>query len=504
METDNDEKELEKMVLSGINRMGVLYNKERIEYPEKYSFTYQNDYYMFQHKITIDNGFYRYIFSTATKSNNFLSTREFVIKTVLIDLCYGKFNTTQVSGEPYLESFHRKNKSGNYTPRHARRKLNEEFKNLAIPIDHIDSDERKKGYKTAFRLKSEEISRDEQLKIPNEMWGNEVNNLLAISKSSSEMTQSILLKEIFPERWIDLKKMQKTMLETLSSLDEEIKNSNYFKLLYLEIKKFSPIFIILSNHVNSICEINWFMKKKEGKRKILLENSYKSEITSSDIIETMLIMKECDLKSSEIITIMRPVVGALLFYKYNDAAEKLSKTLLEMCDNDKLKSEILIEYSVVLRDTKKYKEMLNVLNSGSNFEGPVNLFTITLIKIRHAEALFFNGNDEMAVRELEEIFNERNKFVGSYTPYNKLRDNVIEYVLREKFPVNYTMPFRVSILINLIYASSRIENYCLKKKYLEELLYNEQGYFQDPESNEEFIKFHSIYNETIFLCDKLK
>jgi hypothetical protein len=77
-----------------------------------------------------------------------------------------------------------------------------------------------------------------------------------------------LIREIFPERWVELTEMQKKMLSILSSGLIEDKNG-YFPALREELENFSPYFIILYNHINSICEIYWFMGKDQGKGSLL-------------------------------------------------------------------------------------------------------------------------------------------------------------------------------------------------------------------------------------------
>jgi len=208
---ESSKENIRNMIVFGINRTAILYNIERINDPEKYDLQYQQDHLDFQERRSKDPAFLRYIFEQSHNSSNFESNRKFILKTVLMDLCEGKFNTYQLSGIADLESFHIKNKEGNYNPRHSRRMLNDELKELVIKKGRGDDDERKINYTTAFTMKYDNI--DSSMEQAKKMWEDEVKTNLENSDNSLYVSMTGFLMQIFPEKWDDIMHMQDVMIK---------------------------------------------------------------------------------------------------------------------------------------------------------------------------------------------------------------------------------------------------------------------------------------------------
>ena len=494
--------ELRKKIMFGINQMAILYNNERINNPEKYDFFYQWDYLWFQIRRASDPGFFRHIFMLSHKSPNFHSNRLFVTKMILMDICAGKFNTDQLSGIPSIDSVHKKNKEGDYHPRQTRRRLNEELREVVFKKDRQDLDERKLSYITVFNVETSKTS--SLLKKAEKMWKAELNSQYIDEQSVIEQSKPIFLQEIYPERWNDLKELQKKMLEIMQSFEVEIKNSKFFSALYDEIKTFTTLFVTLSNHINSICEIFWFMKKESPKRTALLISQIAFKIDESDIEKTFSIMTSIGWSPTNIVNDLILVPGALLFFRQEKLAISLIKSLITLENNDALSLPLSLNFIAILRDAGKYKEMLELSNTIiEKYNTNNDLFTLALLKIRNAEALSLNGKHIESVTKLEEIFEKRDQFKGYYVPYRKAIKLAFDYILKENEPKpeEETVPVRVSILENLLHAAYRISEYCLVKKYLEELFESESEYFKREDATDSFINLNDLYTKVILRCE---
>lgn len=505
MDESESKKELMKIIMFGINRTALLYNKERVTNPEKYNLRYQWDHLWFQRRRFSDPGFFRLIFLKTRKSPNFQSTRSFVMKAVLRDICIGKFNTEVLSGPPNLESVNTKNKSGNFDPRHTRRKLNSELKELVARKGRIDYDERKIMYSTAFTLDPYEGGK--ALEMARKIWEDEKNNIPLDGWSVTSRSRPIFLLEIFPEIWLDRIELQKKMLILMSSFGEEARTGKYFSILLDEIRYFSPYFIILCNHINSLCEISWFMKKGNNNRESILKQKSALDISISDAKETLSLIESTGVKSEEILNRMYPLPEALLFYGYGDIACELAKCLVALENAEKLKLQISLEYAAILRGLGKYKEMLEFMNSVQErvktWEDPL---TFALFKIRYAEANAFNGRKQEAINGLAEIFVRINQFSENYIPHQNKMKIITDMVINENEPSldSGSVPVRVSVLENLIGSALRIKEYCLAKKYFEELFDTEKDYFRGIDNMDSFLNLQSEYNRVIFLCDSVE
>lgn len=224
---------IRRMIMFGVNRTAILYNKERLNDPEKYDFWYQWDHLWFQVRRAREPGFFRHTFGLSHKSHNFESNRSFVMKLILRDLCVSKFNTEQLSGIVDLEFIHKKNKSGDYEPRHARRRLNEELKELVVKRGRIDPDERKISYSSAFRINPD--GTDPMLEKAKGMWEEEIKSGQRDQSSAVNKSKPIFLKEVYPERWVDLISLQKEMLKVMSTFETGIREGGFFPHLLDEI-----------------------------------------------------------------------------------------------------------------------------------------------------------------------------------------------------------------------------------------------------------------------------
>lgn len=491
---------LRNMIMFGINKTAVLYNNAILQDPIKYNYTYQYDHLWFQEKMTNSPGFYRVLFVLSRKSKNFINNRTFVMKAVLLDICQRKFNTNNLSGLPDLHRYYKKGFDSNYNPRHTRRKFTDDLQDLVIKDGRLDDDKRKISYSTAFTL-DDKIN--DSFSPSLKMWHDEINSLNLNLDNAVKIRRQALIREIFPERWVELKQMQKEMLSILST--ELIKDKDvYFPFLRKEVESFSAYFIMLSNHINSISEISWFMGKDHGKRCSIMNNNYKLLVVWDDINKTLEKMQEI-FTSSEIVSRLYGVPEALLWYGNKEVAVILIKRLIDLETYDERKIELEIEYAALLRNLTKYKEMFTVINLAiSNYKGQQNTLEYALLKIRHAEAVAFNGSKQNAIKELDEIFERKHEFKGNYTPSNVVAQENIKYVLREGYTNSDTksVPIKISVLENLIGASDRIGVYCLEIKYIEDLLYNEKEYFQNIDTIDMFLNLHKQLNKTIFLCSR--
>ena len=503
MMDENEEvrEDLRRKIMFGINRTAILYNAQRLTDPEKYDFRYQWDHLWFQVRRTGEPGFFRHIFMLSHKSPNFQSNRSFVMKIILRDLCAGRFNTDQLSGVADLESFHKKNKIGDYEPRHARRRLNEELKDLVVEKGRVDPDERKISYGSAFSIDPTKL--DPILDEANKMWEEEIRQRPRDLQNGISQFRAISLKEIYHERWSDLIVLQKRMLDTLGTFDDEIKSGAYFSALHYEVSSFSRYFIILSNHINSICEIFWFMKKAEDKRASLLHSRPVLKVDKNDIDKTLSIMYSIGWNSQDIVIHLISVPAALMSFGFNSLALELSNDIMVLGRNTEMEAATGLEFISMLRNQGKYKEMLEIsMSTIENYSLGKDQLLFGLLKIRNAEALALNGKHNLAVNELEEIFSIRDRFRGSYVPYVDWINQTSDYVLTEKEPLPDagSIPVRVSILENLITAALRISEYCRAKKYLEELFDTESNYFKREDALDSFLNLNRVYNEMIFRC----
>ncbi|MCL4480590.1 MAG: hypothetical protein M1113_03785 [Candidatus Thermoplasmatota archaeon] len=501
MDDEDITEELRKMIMFGVNRTAILYNKERLADPEKYDFWYQWDHFWFQVRRARDPGFFRHTFALSHKSHNFESNRSFVMKLILRDLCVGKFNTEQLSGIVDLESIHKKNKSGDYEPRHTRRRLNEELRELVVEKGRVDSDERKISYSSAFRINLDNT--DPMFEKAKGMWEEEIRSGQRNHSSAVNESRPIFLKEVYPERWEDLISLRKEMLKVMSTFEGEIREGSFFSNLLDEISTFSPYFVILSNHLNSICEIFWFMKKNMNSRSKLLISEHKLKIDFSEIETSLALIESTGWKSSDIVNILSHVPNALIFFGFEDIAFKLMDKIMQYDYDNQMGAALGLEYVAMLRNQGKYRNMLDLSeltikkNQFKEFK-----FTYALLKIRNAEALALNGRFKEAVDELEEIFERRDELEGNYVPYINQMKELFDFVLTEKEPTPKSgdVPIRVSLLENLTGAALRISEYCLAKKYLEELFETEAEYFKREEAMNSFLRLNEVYNETIFKC----
>jgi hypothetical protein len=505
MVEDRIREELRQKITFGINRTAILYNQQRLTDPEKYDFQYQWDHLWFQIRRTRDPGFFRKIFQMSHGSSNFQSNRSFVMKIILRDLCLGRFNTQQLSGETELESFHKKNKTGNYEPRHVRRRLNDEMKDLVLKIGRIGQDKRAVSYSTAFSL--DQVKQEPLLDEAGKMWEEEVQQALKSNQQVLNEFKAIMVKEIFHERWLDLIELRESMLTTLGTLDDEVRISPYFKALHLEVSEFSPYFIILGNHLNSVCEIFWFMKKKQEDRASLLQSPQVLKVHENDIAKTLSAMQSIGWDSQHIVSLLMSVPDALMSFGFRSSALKLSKELVALSRGSEIWGETCLELISMLRNQKNYKEMLELSTSTmKNIDQVKYQFLSALLRIRHAEALGLNGERSLAVNELEKIFIARNQFTENYVPFNKEVNQYFSYVLIEKEPSpdDGSVPVKISVLDNLASAAYRISEYCLAMKYLEELLYGEADYFKRDDTLDSYLSLSKIYNEMIFKCNSKK
>ncbi len=497
--------EIRRKITFGINRIGILYYSQVLIDPEKYDLNYQYDHFHFQEKRTFEPGFFRHIFMLSHKSPNFQSNRSFIMKIILRDLSAGRFNTDQLSGNVDLVSFHNKNKNGDYGPRHSRRMLNDELKELVYENRRVDPEDRKISYNSAFSI--DPTKTYQIFDKAKEMFDEEKRQILKDQKSEMNHLRAISLKEIYHEIWSDLVVLQEKMLNILESFDDEIKSSEYFSVLHNEVYTFSSYFIILSNHINSICEIFWFMKKGKDKRTSILHSYPVLKVDMNDIDKTLSIMDSVGWNSKDIALRLINVPDALMSFGFDSLALKLSEKLMTLCRNTELGATTSLEFISLLRNQGKYEEMLKISTfTIENYSLANDRLLFGLLKIRNAEALAFNGKRNEAVNELEEIFNIRCQFIENYIPYSTRVTQTFDFVLKEKRSLNDagSIPERVSILLNLICSTLRIDEYCLAKKYLEELLYTESNYFKREDAFDLFLHLNKVYNDMIFRCNPKK
>lgn len=508
MNNDSATKNIRNMITFGINRTAILYNKERLSDPIKYNFQYQLDHLRFQRRRSHDPAFFRYIFAEAHKSTNFESKRRFILKAILRDLCIGEFNAFQLSGmidfesEESLESFHIKNKEGDYTPRHSRRMLNEELNELIVKKGHGADDERKMNYTTAFTMRYDKI--DPSLEQGKKMWEDELKNNPETTDDILNISMTASIMQIFPEKWEDIMHLREIMIHTLSSFDGDITADSNFAALYNEIKSISPYFLMLYEHINGISEMLWFMRKENIKRASIFAAKPQLVVSKADIEKTMEILKNSGIENSMVIYLLMPATNSLMHYGFSDIAIFLMNELIAQNNDFELAGEMSLEFSALLRDSTKYSEMLAFTeNASKNLDSQHDVFVPALLKIRYAEALAFNGRRNDAIIILNEMFSRRDQFTGEYIPTLNLIKNASDYVLTENKKVlkSNTTPIRVSLLSNLIFASLRIKEYCLAEKYIEEIFNTENDFLKKETSTDMFLKLSETYIYVIRKCN---
>ncbi len=508
MNNESKREELRDMITFGINRTAILYNKERLSDPIKYDFQYQQDRLYFQERRSHDPAFFRYIFAEAHKSTNFESKRRFILKAVLRDLCIGEFNTSQLSGvidpvsDQFPKSFHSKNKEGDYNPRHSRRMLNEELNELVVKKGHGDDDERNINYTTAFSIKPDKV--DPSLEKGKSMWEDELKNNSENTDDILSISMTASLMQIFPEKWDDIMHLRDIMLNTLWSFGGDITADSNFTALYNEIKSISPYFLMLYEHINAISEISWFMRKENIKRASIFAAKPQLVVSETDIEKTMEILKNSRMENSMVIHLLMPATDSLMNYGFSDVAIFLMNKLIAKNDDVGLAGEMALEFSALLRDSTKYSEMLAFTEDADrNLDSQQDLFVLALLKIRYAEALAFNGRRNDAIIILNEMFSKRDQFTGEYMASLNLIKNTSNYVLTENKKVlkSNTTPIRVSLLLNLIFASLRIKEYCLAEKYIEEIFNTENDFLKKETSTDMFLKLSETYIYVIRKCN---
>ena len=91
---------------------------------------------------------------------------------------------------------------GNYEPRHARRRLNDELNDLAFEKGRTSPDRRIVSYSTAFSLDT--TKQRPLLDQAEKMWDEEVQQAMNGEQKVLIETKAIMLHEIFHERWQDI------------------------------------------------------------------------------------------------------------------------------------------------------------------------------------------------------------------------------------------------------------------------------------------------------------
>ena len=201
-----------------------------------------------------------------------------------------------------------------------------------------------------------------------------------------------------------------------------------------------------------------------------------------------------------------PATNSLMHYGFIDVAVFLMNKLIALNDDIELAGEMALEFSALLRDTGKYSEMLTFTEDvDRNIDSQQDLFVLALLKIRHAEALAFNGRYNDAIIILNDMFSRRDQFTGEYVPTLNLIKNAYDYVLTENKKVlkSNTTPIRVSLLSNLIFASLRIREYCLAEKYIEEIFNTENDFLKKETSTDMFLKLSETYIYVIRKCNSV-
>jgi hypothetical protein len=158
-----------------------------------------------------------------------------------------------------------------------------------------------------------------------------------------------------------------------------------------------------------------------------MNRDYKLQVIPDDINKTLEEMRQI-FTPVEILSRLYGVPEALLWYGYKEESVLFMKILMDLEASELEKIELEIEYAALLRNLSMYKEMFSVINVAiSNYKGENNTLEYALLKIRHAEAVAFNGAKQEAIKELDEIFQRRREFNGNYTP--KQRCKLGEYKL---------------------------------------------------------------------------
>ncbi len=199
-----------------------------------------------------------------------------------------------------------------------------------------------------------------------------------------------------------------------------------------------------------------------------------------------------------------PATNSLMHYGFIDVAVFLMNELISLNDNIQLAGQMAVEFSAVLREAGKYSDMLTFTENASKIlDSQQDIFVRPLFKIRHAEALAFNGRHNDAIIILNDMFSKRDQFTGEYIAYKDLIKNTSNYVLTEDEKVleSNTTPIRVSLLLNLIKASLRMKEYGLTEKYIEEFFNTEKEFLTKETSTDILLNLNDTYIDVIRKCN---
>ena len=199
-----------------------------------------------------------------------------------------------------------------------------------------------------------------------------------------------------------------------------------------------------------------------------------------------------------------PATNSLMHYGFIDVAVFLMNELISLNDNIQLAGQMAVEFSAVLREAGKYSDMLTFTENASKIlDSQQDIFVRPLFKIRHTEALAFNGRHNDAIIILNDMFSKRDQFTGEYIAYKDLIKNTSNYVLTEDEKVleSNTTPIRVSLLLNLIKASLRMKEYGLTEKYIEEFFNTEKEFLTKETSTDILLNLNDTYIDVIRKCN---
>jgi len=380
--------------------------------------------------------------------------------------------------------------------------LNEDLNELVVKKGHGDDDARNINYTTAFSIKHDKI--DPSLEQGKNMWEDEVKNNYDNTDNILPISMTAFIMQIFPEKWKDIMHLREIMIHTLSSFEGDIKVSANYIALEGEVGPISPYFIMLYEHINAISEISWFMKKDSSKRASILVAKPQLIVNVSDIQKTVEILKKSGMEYSQIMELLVLAKTPLIYYGFIDVAVFLINELISLNDNIQLAGKMAVEFSATLREARKYSDMLTFNENASKIlDSEQDIFVHALFKIRHAEALAFNGRHNDAILILNDMFSKMDQFTGDYIAHKDLIKNTSNYILTEDEKVleSNTTPIRVLLLLNLIKASLRIKEYCLTEKYLEEFFNTEKEFLKQETSTGILLNLNDTYIDVIRKCN---
>lgn len=486
-------------VYHAVDRSGLLTYEARFKNKVKADLNYQYDNYIFQKRRALDPGFFRYIFKVCRESPNFLSERQFLLKTFLTDISKDDFRIKEVSGSP--KPYHTKNKEGDFEPRHARRIVRERMDHaFSEQTTHAD-DQRFVTYQSVFNPRSRIDA--SASKTSKDLWATEVQNTISNEEEMVALRHNSTLIELLPEVWEDRRVLSRESTEIIKR--GPFGDTDYAIQMSQEISSFSDIFRVFCNNMNSLAEINWFMGKEHHKRASFLKGRYPFAYTTGDLDKVLGSIKNLLASNEDYLKRIAPeATSSFLWLRIPEISERFMNIRMSFSKDEKEKCVTFIERTAFMRDIGKKDLMLESGRLAVSFcQNNSDPYSIALAKIRYAEALCFNGMKKEGIELLSEVDRERGSIKGSHLSMSSEKRNAIEGLKEETYTeldTEVSMPGSLAILLNLRMVAERIKECRLEIEYLESAFTEGKEFLQSREGTNHQIYLSSRYSQLLYNC----